>query len=189
MRTTRTLVGRCTLTLAVLALLGPPAAAGERTRTVTITAEEARARGLWPVGVELQLTDGGLTATRFPQEDVYLTVSGPPGGPLGLRIKKGALHKVTGPFESDRETTWMAKREVTIEVGRRKVKARAFTFGKSLARSHACSVRLDAPAGTAGRLILEFYRGAGTTKHMGCVALASQPPFRELLASLRLLVK
>jgi hypothetical protein len=180
--------GRCALVVASLSLVAPAPATAKDKRIVTVTAKEAKAKGLWPLGLTLNITDTSLSSSRFPQKGVYLTMSGPPGGPLGIRVRKVALHKVTGPFKAEPGLTWSSDKKELIMVGKRKRVAFAFTRGKSLARSHGCNVHLSAPK-VAGKLLLTFYIGAGKSKHPGCKALGQLKPFNTVLPSVRLLKK
>jgi hypothetical protein len=45
----------------------------------TISPEQAKERGLAPVSIRINARAAGLSAL-FPTKDVYLAISGPPGG-------------------------------------------------------------------------------------------------------------
>lgn len=182
--------GRCALIVASLSFVAaaPAPATAKGKQIVTVTAKEAKAKGLWPLGISLNITDTSLSSSRFPDKGVYLTMSGPPGGPLGIRVRKVALHKVTGPFKAKPSVTWSSDKKELIRVGKRKRVAFAFTQGKSLARAHGCYVHLSAPK-VAGKLLLTFYISAGKGKHPGCEALGKLKPFNTVLPSVRLLKK
>lgn len=174
----------CVIVVA-LALPSGPASAEKVKRVVEISPVEAKAKGLFEVGVSIDISAGGLTPTKFPSKDLYLVVSGPPGGPLGLEIRKGSLVKdcVREPLPS---AVWHPKGDAKIKVGKRRLKASAYTDGKSLARHHGCSVALRT---SRALLLLRFWSGAGETGHPGCAALAKQQPFRTILPSVRLITR
>jgi hypothetical protein len=181
----KTLRAASCVAVVALALLSEPASAEQVKRVVVISPKEAKAKGLFAVGVSVDISAGNLTPTKFPSKDFYLVASGPPGGPLGLDIRKGSLVKdcVREPLPS---AVWHPKRDAKIKVGRRRLKASAYTDGKSLARHHGCSVALRRPGAL---LLLRFWSAAGTTEHPGCAALAKQSPFNTILPSIRLIKK
>lgn len=53
---------------------------------VTVERDEAAQRGLPPVSIRVDARSAGMFARKFPDEDVYLKLNGPPGGPLLLMI-------------------------------------------------------------------------------------------------------
>ena len=175
---------RTAIAVVALALPSGPASAKVK-RVVEISPKEAKARGLFEVGVSIDITAGGLTPTKFPSENTYLLVSGPPGGPLGLDIRKGSLKKdcIREPLPS---AVWHPEASAKIKVGKRRREADAYTEGKSLARRHGCHVALRT---RRALLLLRFWSGAGTTEHPGCAALAKRPPFNTILPSIRLITK
>jgi hypothetical protein len=158
-----------------------PVSAGKAERVVVIAAEEAKAKGLFELGVSLDA--GGLVATRFPGKDLYLVLSGPPAGPLGLEVRKGSLTKQSKPLPGALHPAGDAK----IKVGRRRLRASAYTEGRGPARRHGCVVGLRPRRGKPALLLLRFWRVAGKTEHPGCAAIARRSPFDTILASVRLI--
>ena len=62
--------------------------------TMHITASDAEGHGL--PAVELQIDPGALTGSLFPDDGVYLTLSGPPGGLLLLQVYPAGPGGATG---------------------------------------------------------------------------------------------
>ncbi len=63
----------------------------ETSRTLHITALEAKAHQLLPVALTVDPAGLPLIEWRFPRPGVYLQLSGPPGGPLGLSVEQFTL--------------------------------------------------------------------------------------------------
>jgi hypothetical protein len=70
---------------------------------ITISPEQAKARGLPPISIRIDARSAGLFGDVFPTKDSFLAVSGPPGGPLLITI-----WDCTG-LPSDPETVIRAK--------------------------------------------------------------------------------
>jgi len=137
------------------------------TPRLTITPEEATAHALPAARIEIDTGSVVLAGPKFPDDTTYVALSGPPGGPLGLRV----LH-VESPPEDDaawrllvenlfegRPLTVGQAGEVEIDGSARRTYS--CTTGQSLARSHHVLVLFDAPA-PSGAVLVDFFSTAGS---------------------------
>ena len=62
-------------------------AASAQSRPFTVSSSDASAHGLSSIGFSVDLAGTGLIATPFPSAREYAIFSGPPGGPLLVRIE------------------------------------------------------------------------------------------------------
>ncbi len=121
----------------ILALLTSVASAAPR--KVEITAAEAKAHKLAEHRISVDITDSSLSDSKFGDADVYLTLSGPPGGPLGMQLLQNPKR-----YASDAEfrVAVMTEQKVTaatkvvkLQFAGRTWRCVAFIRGESMARS------------------------------------------------------
>jgi hypothetical protein len=138
---------------------------------IRITAEAARERGLPAIAFTIDERDTGFSSTRFPEPEVYLTMSGPPGGPLLVMIRawreastdEGVIVRVlrerySGPGW---EPLAFGLPERTDLAGASRIML-PFTSGESLGRTIWCAIVVQpAPDASAGLLVTVGVGGRG----------------------------
>ena len=172
----------------------PPVSPTEHPRSVetahiAVSREQAVAAGLPALGFALDTTGTGMSGFELG-DGAYLQLSGPPGGPMLLKLSPatvgaelreviagGELAKVIeGPLLDDQVTLLGEVRPAV-----------AWITGESLARTSWCAVLLapKAAAPDSPALLLEVGTG-----HQGdaivCATVVEDPAFAAMLATLEL---
>ncbi|MFV8752827.1 hypothetical protein ACNOYE_19965 [Nannocystaceae bacterium ST9] len=152
-------------------------------QVVTIAAAQARAKGLPPLGFSLDFTGTAFTVSPFV-EGSYLYASGPPGGPLGLRVspvaRDAAFAGVVGGSNVERQLV-----TEQIELLGASRPAVAWISGESMARTSWCAFILAPESGDDALL---FELGVG---HQGdaitCKTALGQAELAKVIASAKFL--
>lgn len=161
----------------------------DESKRVSITAAQAKAKGLPAIDVSL-IPASAFAVARFPQDATYLQLSGPPGGPLSLAIyawPHGAKRDV-GALKSwlqaliNTDSTFGAAEKVSV--GARPALAIAAVAGEKAARANHCAILVPA-AGGKQTIVLAMIHGVGVMAKPSCEAAASHPQLAAVLASVR----
>lgn len=132
---------------------------------VSISAAECKKKGLPPVTLALSVSaSAGLTIHRLRNKRAYVEISGPPGGPLGLRV---AVSKTAGKGlralralareQVRTKPLALARRSTTVRLGKKRYKALGYTCGTSLAREAGCVVLIAARRKKTPGVALRFW--------------------------------
>lgn len=126
------------LTLAVWA--APPA------DPIHITPAECQTHGLKPLEIRLEPAGTNMLTRRFPEKDVYLALSGPPGGPLSFQLLPCRAQNAAElrPFLEKRMSSYKPQFGPASEIelaGAARASLGLIT-GESLARTRWCAVLL-----------------------------------------------
>jgi hypothetical protein len=150
---------------------------------VEVLGSYSRAQGLPPVALRLEVS--GLIASIVPTPSTYLSLSGPPGGPLFLVVKPlgrgpadmGALENAVRREES-REVAFGPRG--TVRVGGTPRDAVLYFAGEKSAATAGCAVAL--PVGEENLLVL--FGTQGTARSVtSCEQVASHPSLKRSLES------
>lgn len=131
---------------------GPPAA-GKRWRT---TVEDAKAAGLPPLAFSFDITGTGMAGG--PGDGHYVTLSGPPGGPLMLRISPATVGADPATLVR-RDASPVTAQEV--ELFEAKQRAVAWITGEGMGRTSWCGIVVAPPGATEGAAALLVELGVG----------------------------
>ncbi len=150
-------------------------------QVVTISAAQARAKGLSPLGFSLDFTGTAFTVSPFV-EGSYLFASGPPGGPLNLRVspvaRNAAFAGVVGGSQ-DLDAKLVPEQVELLGLTRQAV---AWISGTSMARTSWCAV-IVAPASGDDALLLEA--GVGYSGDaISCATALGHDELAKVIASL-----
>lgn len=157
---------------------------------VKISSSEAARAGLPPVSIAVDPGKSGMAAKTFPEQGRYLQLSGPPGGPLGLKIDEcagtsgtaaslGALAKkrfAGDPLELG------AFEEITLAGARRA--ALSCTTGASQARAAHLLVLFPAAPGADRGVLLDAWIGARAPGVPAPSAVVKLAPLADVLGTL-----
>ena len=164
-----------------------PSASGEISM-VRITAAEARKHGLPGASITLEPGATGLSAATFPEDGMYLRMSGPPGGPLGLIVAhatqaagdEAALKALAEKRFAGRSPAVGTFDRVELSGAVRHVLT--CTTDSSAARAHHLLVHFARPDATDG-ILLDFWMPAGTSPAPAPQAMLEHPRYAALLKS------
>jgi hypothetical protein len=142
------------------------------TPNIKITPEESAAHGLMPVELVIDLQGLPFIAWQFPRPNVYLQLSGPPGGPLGVSVEQVVLTSTHAMqlFIQDRlhaqPILYLGARDSDqpLEV--------EYVAGESLARAHHLAAFYVPPFPASQTLFIDCWIG---------VTDSNPAPFRERL--------
>jgi hypothetical protein len=156
--------------------------------SVKITAAEASRHQLPPAEISLNTGETGMSGMKFSSKDEYFSLSGPPGGPLGLTV---ALVEKS-PKELDGWKSLIEDRfknrspEVgsagEVELDGKARPAFTCTTDGGPSRAHHLLVLMAVPKSDKG-LLIDFYSGAGETKTPSPQEMAKQGEFSEISPS------
>jgi len=143
-----------------------PPAEGE-TSMVKTTAADARAHGLPAATISVEPGATGMAASTFPEDGVYLRLSGPPGGPLGLIMARATTAGDEAGMKALVNTRFTGRSPAAgtfarVELGDAVRPAITCTTDSSAARAHHLLV-LFAQPGVSGGVLLDFWMPAGTS--------------------------
>ncbi len=151
---------------------------------LSIPASEALAHGLPPVALRLDATGCGLWGTTFPAPRTFVSLSGPPGGPLFFEVASappGASARVRATMAA---STWgrdpILEPGGTVEVNGVPRASFLFFSGRQNAATVGCVV--EVPVGEATLCVVFGHGGAPGSLSDGA-AVARHPSLRGLLAS------
>lgn len=157
--------------------------------TVKITAAESASHDLPPAVIALDTGKLRMWGSKFSLKDEYFTLSGPPGGPLGMIVKRvtKAPKDLAGwkalVEENFKDRFPEAGSMGTVEIDGEARPAFTCTTDKSMARSHHLLILFAVPKSDQGVLV-DFYSGADETKTPTPQEMAKQGEFSELSPSL-----
>ena len=147
---------------------------------VSITAEQAAAAGLPALGFSLETTGMGMSGSQLGNGE-YLHLSGPPGGPLTLRIAPTTVDAAFAEVEGAKLV------EEQVELLGEQRRAAAWITGESLARTSWCAVIIGPPGAKSGDPALLLEVGVG---HQGdalaCATAIDDPNLGPVVRSLKL---
>jgi hypothetical protein len=159
-----------------------------KTRTVKITAAESKDHDLPAAEISLDLAKTGMSGKKFPKEGDYLSLSGPPGPPLGMKIS--LVEEM--PESEDQWRDLVEKRypkrapdsgtigEIEFADGVRPAFTCTIPHGPK--KAHHLFVVLAIPESEKG-ILVDFYRGGGKTSTPSPVDMAKLGDFAELSPS------
>ena len=157
---------------------------------VTIGADDARKKHLPAIAFSLEVGWNAMTSSPFPAGGSYLIVSGPPGGPLSLRVQdaRGAKDDaalrafVEREHANDKTLSIGTAAEVTLAGAARR--ALPYVTGSStITRSGHCAVLVTTARGS---LALLFTAGIGNAPAPSCADTLAHARLAPLAASFRL---
>ncbi|MCA9664548.1 MAG: hypothetical protein KC503_03140 [Myxococcales bacterium] len=176
---------------AALAALSLVASAGlARAKPMrTVLHVETRKRSLPQTNIELDPKGGGWSVSRFVGKAVYLTLSGPPGGPLGLEIRahsaKGADRAVLAQLARRHDKGAVLGKLVRVTFAGKKRAALPYVKGSQAAHSSGCVV-LIRRAGRGRGIYADAYVSAGARTRPSCKAVLGNKRLAPTLATLKI---
>jgi len=127
---------------------------------IRITPEEAEAHGLLPFTLTVELAGLPLLEWRFPRPNVYLQLSGPPGGPLGLSIEQAPLSEAND-IPAFIEKRWAGQTGVYLGARDSAHPWEAeYVLGESLARAHHSLSFYPSPKPSLHWVLVDCWIGA-----------------------------
>jgi hypothetical protein len=148
---------------------------------IEVTAEEARTKGLAGIGFRVDMRGTPMSVGKFPEPHMYLNASGPPGGPLLVRVfpadgregDAGALEQAVRRHHSERwqQPLVIGQRGEVMFAGALRP-ALAFTTKPSPAKIAWCGVLIS---GNGGSLLVALGHGAGQAESMSCSDVVAEP--------------
>ncbi|MBI5490931.1 MAG: hypothetical protein HY905_26600 [Deltaproteobacteria bacterium] len=160
---------------------------------VRLEASAAEEHGLPAIGFSVDTAGTPMLALPFPDQDEYLAVSGPPGGPQIVRVQTlpeppadGAalepLLRERFAYPGSEPLVFGAPTLVTLAGAQRP--ALSLVTGTSMARTGWCAVAVAVgPAGSPGLLVLA---GIGTQGDPDCAAPLADDSLARVLGTLRI---
>lgn len=129
---------------------------------VTVSAAEAEAAGLPALGFSIDTSEAAMTGTALVRGR-YLEMSGPPGGPLILRVSATKLGEDFANVVGGDDVLDATLVEEEVEMLGAKRRAAAWITGTSLARTSWCALIIAPEGAEPGdpALLLEFGVGYG----------------------------
>ena len=170
----------------VLVLPGIPEPQPVDITNITITPDEAAAAGLPKIGISLDTTNSGMSGTKLGPGE-YLHLSGPPGGPLILRIGRARSSSLfTNVVAADHLGDAKLVEEQVELLGAPR-RAAAWVNGESLARTSWCAVILAAADAKQEDPAIVLEVGVGHSGDaVACKTALEDPNIKPVLASLKL---
>lgn len=156
-----------------------------------VTASEAKAHKLPAVG--FRVDSPGLELSKFPEPEIYLIGSGPPGGPLAAIVwsvlasagDAGALEKaVRGRHSEAWQQPLVIGEAATVTIGGEDRPALAFMTGTSLRKTAWCGVLVGGPQGS---VFITLGRSPGQAASMSCAEVLAQPSLAAFARTFALL--
>jgi hypothetical protein len=151
---------------------------------VALTAAAAVAHGLSPVSIAVDTRESGMMVTEFPSKGFYLSLQGPPGGPLFFAVRDvtGSLRSLPEHVRAGESRDVVFGAEEVVDVAGQKRTAVLYFTGEKSAATVGCAVVV--PVGDA-RLLLDFGAGGPRGSAKSCADVMSRRPFSRLLGSFR----
>jgi hypothetical protein len=154
---------------------------------VAVTTKDAGVAG---VGFELRGIAGqGWTVTTTPSEGDLFRVSGPPGGPLGLKIRAYDEKSADNVklFESvETHKPMKAGKPEKVEIAGEPREAQSFRTGEGFATTAHCLIRLPAKPGAKTGLVFLAHSGLSDKTEPSCAKALDAPALKPIVASFRL---
>jgi hypothetical protein len=156
-------------------------------QNVEIGVDEAVRRGLSPMRIRVDPRAASMSSRTFPANDVYLKLSGPPGGPLLLMIWdcKGANDVDAALIRSKFVPAWTTELEVGIAdrahvLGRERA-GLTFATGSGIARTAWFGFLLTCGAGHA---LITLGVGGRDNVRVPAADVVSNPAIKRVLETL-----
>lgn len=157
---------------------------------VHISAADARRKRLPAIGFSLEVGWNAMIASPFPAAGSYLIVSGPPGGPLSLRVldARGAMDDAALRAIVEREHAGAGPLDIGVaaEVALAGAARRAlpYTTGSSpITRTGHCAVLVTT---SRASLVLLFSAGIGNAPAPSCADTLAHDKLGPLAATFRI---
>lgn len=157
--------------------------------TLTISAEEAKEHDLPAAAISVEMGDVFMQSRKFPGEGVYVSMSGPPGAPLGMAIQR-VPEAIAEQAEWERFVEKQHQEEDAefgvveqVEFAGAKRSACTFTTGESMARTHHLAVCVEVPGSEAG-ILIHFWQAAGKSETPAPAEVVRKGRYAELLQSI-----
>ena len=157
--------------------------------SITITAAESAERGLPKAKITLDLGETFMTSQKFPGDGVYLSMSGPPGAPLGLsiRLSPEAITDEEG-WQRYVEQTWPDEAPKIVAAAEAELcgssrPACTFPTGESLARTHHLMASIEIPDSDQA-IIVHFSQAAGKSETPAPSPMVREGRYAQLLQSI-----
>jgi hypothetical protein len=126
-------------------------------RQIQVTPEDSQAHGLPPLGLDLDLSGTAMLYHLFLGGGSYLTMSGPPGGPVGFSLvafSGSLLEYVTEHFTG--VASFQMGQPGTVRLSGQDYPSLGFQMGTQLAHTQNCAVHV-------GPAVAVFSCGGSTT--------------------------
>ena len=162
---------------------------------VRIKPREAKKHALPPIGFRVDTAGTAMLASKFPDDGLYLTMSGPPGGPLLVQVYgyAGTAHDVAtleAQIRANYDKPWFQPftldQTTKLSLGGADRLARTFLTGKGHTRTRWCAALVPAPKGAAEGLVVVFGDAAGAETGADCAAIAAHAHLAPVLRSFQL---
>ncbi len=159
---------------------------------VQISSSEAAKNGLPPAAITVEPGKTGMTARAFPEKNRYLMLSGPPGGPLGMKIDAysgtsadaaGLEKLLKARFGEDSPEKGSFGQ---VELGGAPRAAMSCASGTSQARAAHLVTLFPVAAGADRGVLVDFWVGSRQTGVPAPAAFLGMPTWGDVLRSLRI---
>lgn len=157
-------------------------------KDVKIEASDAKKHSLPAAEITIDLGETGLSGMKFPNKGEYLSLSGPPGGPLGLTVFHTQelpttdleWRKLIEKRYGERATA--TGRVEAVEIAGKERGAFTFTSDSGPARAHHLLIAFAVPE-SKDAILVDFY-SAGQGETPSPKILAATKKFSEISPSL-----
>lgn len=160
---------------------------------VRIKARQAKQKGLPAIGFSVDPAGTAMSASPFPEDGVYLTLSGPPGGPLLFQVfayrsnghDAAALDaQIKARFNQPHQQPLQLDEQGTLKLSGSDRAIRTFITGSMpMIRTRWCAALIPAPSGHAEGLFVVFGDAAPAVKTAECAAIVAHPHLAPLVRS------
>jgi len=160
---------------------------------VEVTAAEAKAQGLPPIGLRVDPGDAPLSLLKFPEPDKYLIASGPPGGPLLVIVwetdqRESNVAAVESAVRKNFAQTWQQPLVIgeagTLQIAGAARPALAFMTGESLRKTAWCGVVMSGPSAS---VFVTFGRATREVAATPCAEVMTEPSLAAFARTFALL--
>ncbi len=158
----------------------------------SVTPSEAANSGLPAVTFSFSIAGTGLLANDTNGDD-YASTSGPPGGPLGFRVRAyrrtnaESLEDLIRALLSEQKDTsplFVGHLEAKLKLGGQELEAQAFRTGEGPASTLWCLAKLPTNTQDLEGALFVFAAGAPEQTAITCEQTLAHPAFVKLLASM-----
>jgi hypothetical protein len=171
-----------------------PTEAPSDSDSFAITADQAKAVGLPPIGFELSGLKGHGWTRFAPDRNRYLSLSGPPGGPLSFLVSpysddgSPTLEQLFRKAFADQSALepFLAGEPEKVEIAGAEREAQAFRTNRSLATSNWCVVKIPAAKIENTGLLMTLRIGSKEDRTPSCALSLKSAALAPLARSFRL---
>ncbi len=157
---------------------------------IKISGLESASHQLPPVQIAINPGDHGFSVARFAGKDKYLSLSGPPGGPLNLQVERlqkvpvddAGWRKLVEQRFAERKPIEMGS-AAELEIAGGKNQAFTCSTGESLACAHHLLIVVPISKSHDG-ILVDFEYAAANSKTPAPLAVIKDSGFGDLLRSL-----